>query len=238
MSYNQMPKKLDVTVEQLRSIYGQLYDLLEEKAALHLPNDIDAERKRGHTDDSVKREVQIQLQEFLTQVMDMASNSLRVVNIDDENMEASGKRNKLSIKDLIMKSQEKYVEPFDLELNEKVRKSYQEWEDQTVKVSQLRQNGPDHVNQLYVKARDQFLSQLDSRIENLQESATKPPEEEKIEVEIEEDVSEDEQYWQRIKEQYEQSLTYLHDAQTQIPQTRSDLNKIKNLIAYLETEID
>lgn len=234
-----MPKKLDVTVEQLRSIYGQLYDLLEEKAALHLPNDIDAERKGDHTDDNVKREVQIQLQEFLTQVMDMASNSLRVVNIDDGDMEASGKRNKLSIKDLIMKSQEKYVEPFDLELNEKVRKSYQEWEDQTVKVSQLRQNGPNHVNQLYVKARDQFLSQLDSRIENLQESTTETPkEEDKIEIEIEEEVSEDEQYWQSIKEQYEQSLTYLHDAQTQLPQTRSDLNKIKNLIAYLETEID
>lgn len=234
-----MPKKLDVTVEQLRSIYGQLYDLLEEKAALHLPNDIDAERKGDHTDDNVKREVQIQLQEFLTQVMDMASNSLRVVNIDDGDMEASGKRNKLSIKDLIMKSQEKYVEPFDLELNEKVRKSYQEWEDQTVKVSQLRQNGPNHVNQLYVKARDQFLSQLDSRIENLQESTTETPkEEDKIKIEIEEEVSEDEQYWQSIKEQYEQSLTYLHDAQAQLPQTRSDLNKIKNLIAYLETEID
>lgn len=231
-----MPKKLDVTVEQLRSIYGQLFDLLEEKAALHLPNDNEAEGKGEPTDDNVRREVQIQLQDFLTQVMDMASSSLRVVNIDDEDMKASGKPNKISIKDLIMKSQEKFVEPFDLELNEKVRKSYQEWEDQTVKVSQLRQNGPNHVNELYVKARDQFLSGLDSRIESLQESTTEPPEEE--EEQMEQDVSGDEQYWQGIKAQYEQSLIYLNNAQTQIPQARSDINKIKNLIAYLENEID
>lgn len=93
---------------------------------MHLP-------KKEYDDDAVRREVQIQLQEFLLSAMTMASKSLEVVNAD-----TVGK----TVKQLIMESQEKYMEPFDLDLNEQVRKMYQEWEDETVKVAQLRQTGP------------------------------------------------------------------------------------------------
>lgn len=217
-----MPKKLDVTVEQLRSIYGQLYDALEEKAELHLPK----ENEDGS--DHVRREVQLQLQEFLSQVMEMASSSLRVVNVDE-----GDSKDKLSVKDLIMKSQEKYVEPFDLELNERVRQTYQEWEDQTVKVAQLRKNGPQQVNDAYRSAKDQFLLQLDAKIDQLQSSET-----EASEVDRPHSDPEHDKFWEDIAAQYEQSLSDLNEAQTRIPQTRSDLNKVKNLVAYLETQLD
>ncbi|QLL31013.1 hypothetical protein HG536_0A08280 [Torulaspora globosa] len=216
-----MPK-VDVTVEQLRSIYGQLYDALDEKMRLHLP----AEAAEGK--DHVRREVGLQLQDFLSQVMEMASSSVRVVNSDDP----SGK---MSVSELISKSQEKYVEPFDLELNEKVRQAYQEWEDQTVQVAVLRRNAPQQVNQAYVTARDAFLSRLDARIEQLQAEDHAGVDSEQ---ELDAAGSFGDSYWQEAAEQYERSLLTLRDAQARIPQTRSDITKMKSLVAYLEDQLE
>ncbi|QLQ81383.1 hypothetical protein HG537_0F01440 [Torulaspora globosa] len=212
-----MPK-VDVTVEQLRSIYGQLYDALDEKMSLHLPT----EATEGK--DHVRREVGLQLQEFLSEVMEMASSSVRVVNSDD----SSGK---VSMSELISKSQEKYVEPFDLELNEKVRQAYQEWEDQTVQVALLRRNAPQQVNEAYAGARDVFLSRLDAKIEQLQtedHAGVVPDQEQQF----------DPLYWEKTTKQYEQSLLTLRDAQARIPQTRSDMTKMKNLVSYLEDQLE
>lgn len=217
---------MDVTVEQLRSIYGQLYDALDEKMGLHLP----AEAAEGK--DHVRREVGLQLQDFLSQVMEMASSSVRVVNSDD----SSGK---MSVSELISKSQEKYVEPFDLELNEKVRQAYQEWEDQTVQVALLRRNAPQQVNQAYAAARDTFLSRLDARIEQLQaeDHAGVDPEQE-LDATDSVDAGIDDGYWEEAAKEYEKSLLTLRDAQARIPQTRSDITKMKNLVAYLDDQLE
>lgn len=213
--------KLDVTVEQLRSIYGQLYDALDEKARLHLP----AEAAEGT--DQVRREVGMQLQEFLATVIEMASSSVRVVNSDDA-------RGALSAGELIARSQERYVEPFDLELNERVRQAYQEWEDQTVQVSQLRRNAPQQVNRAYVEARDSYLAELDSRINQLQAEVHEHFDEGGANTEPTDDVAR----WNTLATQYEQSLQTLRNAQATLPQTRADISKMKHLVAYLEDQLD
>lgn len=220
---SRMPK-LDVTVEQLRSVYGQLYDALDEKARLHLP----AEDREDQ--DHVRREVGLQLQEFLAQVMEMASSSVRVVNSDNPG-------GKMSVGELISKSQEPYVEPFDLELNERVRQAYQEWEDQTVRVAQLRSNAPQQVNQAYQAARDSYLEQLDARIDQLPAQGHAG-----VALSGASDASatetQDLKFWQDSADQYAESLTRLRDAQNRIPQTRSEIARMKNLVAYLEDQLD
>lgn len=207
-----MPK-VDVTVEQLRSVYGQLHEALEERAALHLP---------GEGEDAMGREVRLQLQEFLAQVLEMASSSMRVVNAED-----NGRA--VSVQELISKSQERYVEPFDLELNEKVRQTYQEWEDCTVQVAQLRRDGPRRVDEAYASARDQFLARLDAQIAGLQEEGAGAPAESQDQTE---------RLLDEYVEQYGTSLKELHEAQEDVPQLRANLDKIKSLISYLEDQLE
>ena len=212
-------KKLDVTVEQLRSIYHQFHDILEEKTDLHLP-------KKDHDDDAVRREVQIQLQEFLLSAMTMASKSLEVVNADTQ-----GK----TVKQLIMESQEKYMEPFDLELNEQVRKMYQEWEDETVKVAQLRQTGPAKINEVYNNAKDEYLMHLDGRIGVLEARMTDQQAAEQDEG-GEGDDQAAETNWNGIKHDYEVSLNELSQTQQNLPQVRYNVEKVKHLIDYLQKD--
>lgn len=221
---SQMPKRLDVTVEQLKSIYGQLYDKLEEKASLHLPAEA-GEEHHPSMDDAVRKEVQLHLQDYLSQVMDMASSSLRVINANEEVKD---------VRALIMKSQEKYVEPFDLELNEQVRQKYEEWEEQTVKVSQLRQNAPREINRVYDEAKQDYLARLDARISLLQPEAKDRHDED---LEAEDQVLDTlESYWADLKSRYEESLQNLHGAQQQIPDARANVKKIQALVQFLEKE--
>ncbi|CAI4038989.1 hypothetical protein SMKI_06G3410 [Saccharomyces mikatae IFO 1815] len=212
-------KKLDVTVEQLRSIYHQFHDILEEKTDLHLP-------KKDHDDDAVRREVQIQLQEFLLSAMTMASKSLEVVNAD-----TVGK----TVKQLIMESQEKYMEPFDLDLNEQVRKMYQEWEDETVKVAQLRQTGPAKINELYNNSRDDYLTHLDGRIGVLQ-ARMKEHQYKNYDNADESNHQAAQTNWGNIKHDYVTSLSELYETQQELPQVRYNVEKVKRLMDYLEKD--
>lgn len=215
-----MPK-LDVTVEQLRSIYGQLHEALEERAALHLP---------GEAEDSVGRDVRVQLQGFLAQVLEMASSSLRVVNAEDVGRS-------VSVAELVSRSQERYVEPFDLELNERVRQAYQEWEDCTVQVAQLRRDGPQRVDESYADARDRFLARLDAEIAGLQAETGPSGVDDGAGAAVDPQGALQKHLGARV-DQYEASLTELHEAQARIPHTRADLNKIKSLVAYLEDQLE
>ncbi|QLG70718.1 hypothetical protein HG535_0A06600 [Zygotorulaspora mrakii] len=233
---SQTPKRLDVTVEQLRSIYGQLYDQLEQKAALHLPTtetdsrDVVKEEQSNSKEDTVRREVQVQLQDFLSQVMDMASNSLRIINTNDEVK---------NVRALIMKSQEKYVEPFDLDLNEKVRQKYQEWENETLKLSQLRQNAPAEIKRIYNEAKQDYISALDSRIAALQNpeqssdlnsDPDSPQQQETAET--------SDQFYDQVGSRYEQALHNVAEAQRRISVSRPEVNKVRSLVRYLDAELN
>ena len=210
-------KKLDVTVEQLRSIYHQFHDILEEKTDLHLP-------KKEYDDDAVRREVQIQLQEFPLSAMTMASKSLEVVNAD-----TVGK----TVKQLIMESQEKYMEPFDLDLNEQVRKMYQEWEDETVKVAQLRQTGPAKINEVYNNSKDEYLAQLDGRIGVLQ---ARMMQQQSADHDDSTDDADDHINWEHIKQDYVASLNELYQTQQDLPKVRYNVEKVKRLMDFLEED--
>ncbi|CCC71011.1 hypothetical protein NCAS_0G01240 [Naumovozyma castellii] len=204
-------ERLDVTVEQLKSIYGQLQEVFNDKFSQILPPD------QVDDNDPLKRQVQIQLQDFLSGVMEMAANSLNVVNADMDGR---------SIKDVLLESEREYMEPFDLELNEKVRQLYQEWEDQTVKVSQLRQNGPLKVNEIYNGSKEEYLSRLDARINSLSQD-------EAMEDDADTDVALAPMDT-TIKQDYQEALQNLYDTGQRIPDIRGDVEKLKRLVAYFD----
>lgn len=210
------PSKLDVTLDELRYIHAQFKDILDDKLSLHLPQ----------AEDNVRQEVQLQLQNFLFQVMDVAEDSLNIV--DDNRTDNSTK-----LRDVIIRTSEKNVEPFDLELNEKVRKMYQEWEDETVKVAQLRRDGPRKLKEKYKIEEKIALDEIDSKIAGLKNQKEEVSEE----VPEEEDDEEDAEYWKSLAHDFEDGLSNLQEAQSSLPTNRNQLKKLKKMVLYLENEV-
>lgn len=201
-------QKVDVSARQLRGIYSQLLELMEERINKTLP--------ANEVDDSVRREVQLLVQEYLNNVMEMSTNSVNVTNVEMDGQ---------TVKDLIMKSQEKYVEPFDVELNEQVRQLYQEWENLSMTASQLRQTGPAKVNDLYNKGRDDYLEEIDQRLSQLQQN--------RLSNNVLPEPSEPQAHaLNRIFDNYEDSLQYLNETSQKLPSVNADLEKLKHLMTY------
>ncbi|CCD25456.1 MIND complex subunit NSL1 NDAI_0F01370 [Naumovozyma dairenensis CBS 421] len=218
------PDRLDITVAQLKGIYEQLQEVFNDRLDLVLPEE------QFEPNDPMRREVQVNVQNFVNDVMDMAIKSLRVIDVDDGVEE----EDTMGIKELLKESEKKNVEPFDLELNEKVRQAYQEWEDQTVKVAQLRENGPRKVNELYMSEASTYLNKLDSRIDDLSKEITlddKTPQ-----------YKDDDEDYKTIRNIHEATSTYheslqnLYDTEQRIPEIRSNIDKLKHLVAYLEKD--
>lgn len=211
--------RVTLSVGQLRSIYGQLHGILEQRMAQMLGQ---GQMRAGEDDDQVqedkvRREVQLRLQEYLLRVMDMASDSIEVIDAEE------GK----SIRELIMESREKFLEPFDVDLNERVREQYHQWEDANVKIAQLRRRGPEAVRSLYAAEQDKYLEELDSRIEKLQEENNTALNGEEGEV-SEEEVTPEQQ------EVFLTALTSLMATQSRIPEIRAELDTTTNIVSYLD----
>ncbi|CUS23139.1 LAQU0S08e02982g1_1 [Lachancea quebecensis] len=207
------PSKLDVKAEQIRSIYGQFQSILDEKVALHLPQE----------QDSIKGEVLLQLQKFLVEAMDMASDSLNIVNVNE----------RASLTELLAQSRQQFVDPFDLDLNEQVRKKYQEWEDQTVKVAQLRREAPRKLRETYENEAHLALEEADALISSFSHEPSSgqnvPDQVQDEHVELPNLV--------RLGEDYQEALKYLSAAKSQTPQNRAQIQKLEQLISFLESEL-
>lgn len=197
--------KIQISSDQLRSIYGQLYDVLQEKASLHLP-ELD--------NDPVSKEVNLQLQLFLTQIMEMAFNSLKIDGLPANDILSSR------------------CEPFDLELNEKVRKAYETWEEETVKVANLRRAAQETIRNLWIQNESEYLKELESKIDSNEN------------VNMDEDViansnlddSEDRQRYSIDAQSYSSSLESLSRTQSQLPHMRNQLQKLHHLLQHLQDE--
>ncbi|SMN21544.1 similar to Saccharomyces cerevisiae YPL233W NSL1 Essential component of the MIND kinetochore complex (Mtw1p Including Nnf1p-Nsl1p-Dsn1p) [Maudiozyma saulgeensis] len=217
-------KKVDVSVEQIRAIYGQLLESLQEQVLESLPNN-NSINDNISSNKSLK-EIQIYIQEYLLRVMEMSSGSLNIVNLDDNS------NNDNDMSGMLTDTQQKYVEPFDIELNEQVRQKYQEWEDLTVKVAHLRRDGPETINKVYQTGATSMLDSLDARIHETLNNSNNEDNKKNIDAPSQNDLN------RAIKplNDYGEILTDLHSTKEQIPNTRADLAKIKTLLAFLQQD--
>lgn len=211
--------KPEVTVEQLRAIYSQLHELLEQRIAVLYPEE-NTKNAEAHKPETMRAKVQLEIEEFIFDTLEIACKSLQITNADLQDT---------SLRALIKESQDKYTEPFDLDLNDRVRKMYQEWEDQTVKVSQLRRSGPATVRQLYSARASQHLKEIDNEISNISANRSST---DAISDDGEQDVHAD---LELIANDYKESLLMLQEAARDTPKTTTNLEKLKSLIVYLET---
>ncbi|AMD21409.1 HER130Cp [Eremothecium sinecaudum] len=207
-----LPGKLDLSRSEIKHIQMQLRDVLNEKIRLHLPQG----QKEEERSDAIEKQVSLEVEKFLTAAMEAASDSINVTDA------ASG----TTLSDVINDAQKEYTEPFDVELNEKVRKLYQEWETETLNVIHLRRTAPKAVVDLYTKEESKVLQDINDRIKALAaQENTAPPEDLPQQLLAEESV------------QYKEALSMLKAAQDFVPRDRKQLEKLKRLMIYLEKQV-
>ncbi|CAL9734254.1 kinetochore-associated protein Nsl1p [Monosporozyma servazzii] len=210
MNSSQRSEKIYVPIEQVRYISDQLLEQLEAKMQATLPDSESIEES-----DPIRREISLNLQNYLKSLVDEVAYSMIISNMD-----TTGRK----LGDIIGESQTKYLEPFDLTLNETVRQKYQEWEDYSVQVSQIRQRAPELVNGLYRAGQETYLKQLDERMDQLAhaESPThQEPEEELL-------LNEEDELHSSIGE----SIHQLHGSIDQLPRLRQDITTLNKWAQY------
>ncbi|KAG0669281.1 hypothetical protein C6P45_003932 [Maudiozyma exigua] len=213
-------RKIDVSVEQIRAIYGQLLESLQEHANESLPE--------LSNNDQQKKELQIYIQEYLLNVMEMSSGSLNVVNLNEN----ENNYNNNEMTNIINDQQQKYVEKFDIELNEKVRQRYQEWEDLTVKVSQLRRDGPEKINEMYQLESKDMIKDIDERInKQLNQIESQSNDNTTTKTALSDTILNE-----TIISEYQNILTDLYTTKEQLPDTRATITKLKTLLTFLQQD--
>ncbi|GMM55901.1 MIND complex subunit [Maudiozyma humilis] len=206
-----MSKKIDVSAEQVRAIYAQLMSALQEHA--HTTSDT--------TD--IPRDLQVYLQDYLLRVMDASAPSLDVLNLEEGPNGPTASTS--TTQQLLSNTQQRYVEPLDTALNERVRQTYQEWEDLTVKVAQLRREGPQRVAALYRDDAAALLQQIDREI--AEGDATVPPPS---------SASPSTTAAAASAETYTAVLAQLQAAKEQLPETRAAVRRLAATLQRARTD--
>ena len=195
-----MDKKIPLTAEQLRALYAQLLSALQE-----------------HVPPGTPPSVQMHLQDYLLRVLDASLPSLDVVNADQTTSTT-----------LLSHTQQRYVGPLDTSLNENVRQTYQEWEDLTVKVAQLRREGPGRVNALYSQDARDLLNSIDARISETPGQDAGDAGDAGDTTGIPDTLP--------TLDTYTAVLAQLHDAKEQLPETRAALRRLAATLQRTEAE--
>lgn len=205
--------KLGLRINEIKHIHEQFKVRLDEKLTLHLPE----------AEETIKQQIRLEIEKFIVNVMEMAGKSIDLIDA----------KHGTTVKDIITDVQQEYVEPFDLNLNEQVRKLYQEWEDETVNVSQLRRNGPDLIRQKYLTQGKTVLDDIDERISILESNQNTY----NLESEEQKNEEANSSEFTLLFEEYETSLLELSQAQNLLPHSRFKHETLKKLIKYLDQEI-
>ena len=225
MGSSHRAEKVYVPIEQVRYISDQLLEQLESKIQTTLPLIKNKENENNDNevslqDDPIRREISLNLQEYLRLIVDQAAYSLVISNMD-----ITGRK----LGDVVREAQAKYLEPFDTKLNEEVRQKYQEWEDCSVQVSQIRQRAPDLINEIYRKGETEYLSQLDERINSIVSSGTNADTSNNKET-VDTDLGPLNEA--ELRESLEESIKQLHESIDKLPQLREDVTSLNKWTKY------
>ena len=97
--------------------------------------------------------------------------------------------NTVDIRCVLLRDDEKDMEAFDEKLSDQVRSTYQDWEDQMMRIAYLRKHGYVEVTDEYTQQCDNFLTTIDQQIESCLSTLNGEEEEEEEEKEEEEGMA-------------------------------------------------
>lgn len=190
--------KLQLVSEDVKFLKSQFSESAETKLDLHLP-----------TEDSLKTRVRELVDEFIHETFELARHSMVVNGVD------------MSTQDTLVDSlkKEEVVEPFDVELNEKLRSVYAEVDERTLEVTELRRQIPNQATEIYKQKLKEEQDILDQALPNEGQSAEN---DESISLPI-----------NRIQADYEDTLQLIQSLSKSVPELYSDLNELQEVIDFL-----
>lgn len=190
--------KLQLVSEDVKFLKSQFHESAETKLDLHLP-----------TEDSLKTRVRELVDEFIHETFELARHSMVVNGVD------------MSTQDTLVDSlqKEEVVEPFDVELNEKLRNLYAEVDERTLEVTELRRQIPNQASEIYKQKLKQEQDLLDQALPNEDQSTVN---DEPISLPI-----------NRIQTDYEDTLQLIKALSKSVPELYSDLNELQEVIDFL-----
>jgi kinetochor protein Mis14/NSL1 len=204
--------KLDLSMEELRTMYRNVYEFGRQRLDKHLPQEAE------NNNDQLKNMVFEHLSQAMIQSFDWAKESMVVDGRDDTD----------SIASLINLKSKQTVVPLDKEANSELRKIIHEVEQETIALTQLRKNLPLQLRQDYqnlLSSTDAEVSQLLYDIDTRYQDKDDNLDEEKIPKFEDLDA---------LIDDYEEYTSVLHSLKLSLPKTSGEFNKINETIDFLE----
>lgn len=172
--------------------------------------------------DPLKMAVEDQLDSILLQTFEMAKGAL-VVDGHDLN------EDNVDVKDLLAFDTEEEVAPFDSQLNNSLRAIIGKVEQETTSITKLRRELPQKAAETY----QELIHAIDKDVTmTLVELDTEGQNEGNEEDET--DVSTNIPRLDQIVDDYQRSLTLLHECKKTIPERKAELDSLNEIIKFLE----
>lgn len=210
-------EKIHLSVEDIKYLQQHLLENARVKLNLNLPS------SSQDTQDPLTLKIVEMIEEFILEMLEMSRHSLVIDG--DETVQSISKlldkplerkyRKSFSPKNVLTRIE---IAPFDMELNQELRKVYQQVEQETLEVTQLRREYPAKALELYKESFNDSpitteteetqldqLDQLDSKIPRLDS----------------------------IIEDYNESLQQLAALKAQLPKQANEMDKLNQLITFL-----
>lgn len=209
-------EKLKLTKQDLNYLYSQILDRTKSKLDLHLPT--------ANNDDPLKAKVANLLDSFIVDAFEIARKSMI---IDGRDMDGAG----LHISELFSLKYKEKVEPFNFEINAKLRDLLEHVDQETMEVTRLRRELPFSALTSYrnlISSADEevslIVSLLDEEVDELNQTTD------------EEEVKFNETFprVELMNEDYQTALIRMASLKKNIPEQKAELDKLDETLQFFE----
>lgn len=210
-------EKLQLTKQDLSYLYSQILDRTKSKLDLHLPT--------ANNDDPLKAKVANLLDGFIVDAFEIARKSMI---IDGKDM-ASGAGQHIS--ELFSLKYKEKVEPFNVEINAKLRGLLEHVDQETMEVTRLRRELPFRALTSY----RELISSTDGEVSHI--IASLEEELEKLNQTSDEDDSKLNGMIPKIdlmSDDYQTALNRMASLKKNIPEQKAELDKLNETLQFLE----
>ncbi|ODV94483.1 hypothetical protein PACTADRAFT_18178 [Pachysolen tannophilus NRRL Y-2460] len=212
---HELHEKIQLQTQDVKYLQRIFLENAHSKLNLHLPI------TNNSKDDPLRNKIENMVETFIFETFEMARHSMIIDGIDMSNT--------ASLKNIIDEPKEQ-IEPFNFELNDKLRKIYAQVEDATLEVTSLRRELPIKAKEEYGKLLTQYDEKINKVIQDLNNHHND------INEEIE-DIPKIDNILPRLNDMkldYEKSLSILVDLKEEIPKQTSQMEKLNELIQFIE----
>lgn len=195
--------KINLGLDDIKYLKSLLFHAARDKIARDLP---------VAESDPIRTRVEQIVNEFIHEGFEMASDSMNIVGMDASKT--------TSLKELLEEPSAQDIEPFDRDLNDKLRELYGEVDKKTLEISELRRKLPEETKDSYEKGLNQRNNELQRLIDKENMTNTANILGEQLDFKI----------MNQVKSEFNEILKELQNLSETGPSEFEELNKLETII--------